>query len=213
MSAAFDFFGSPGVAAVVHCDVVDELEDDDRLPDAGAAEEAGLAPLRVRLEEVDDLDARLEHLDLGRLVLVLGRVAVDRPALLRVDRAELVDRLPDDVQDPAERLLADGHRDRAAGVERLHPADHSVGRLHRDAPHAVLAQVLRDLRDDVDRDARLLPVVLHRDGVVDLGKVALRELDVEDGADDLDDATDSLFCHFRSPRLQIPRRSAARDDK
>jgi hypothetical protein len=40
-----------------------------------------------------------------------------------------------------------------AGVDRLHAADHAVGRLHGDAAHLVLAEVLGDLGDDVDRDA------------------------------------------------------------
>ena len=48
-------------AAVLHGDVVDQLHDDDGLADAGAAEQADLAALQVRLEQVDDLDAGLEH--------------------------------------------------------------------------------------------------------------------------------------------------------
>ena len=35
----------------------------------------------------------------------------------------------------------------------LHAAAHAVGRLHRDRAHAVLAEVLLDLADDVDRFA------------------------------------------------------------
>jgi hypothetical protein len=53
-------------------DVVDELHDEHGLADAGAAEEADLAALAVRGEEVDDLDAGLEDLDLGRLLDELG---------------------------------------------------------------------------------------------------------------------------------------------
>ena len=39
--------------------------DDDGLADAGAAEQADLAALQIRLEQVDDLDAGLEHLQLA----------------------------------------------------------------------------------------------------------------------------------------------------
>ena len=55
-------------AAVLHGDVVDQLHDDDGLADAGAAEQPDLAALQVRLEQVDDLDAGLEHLQFGRLL-------------------------------------------------------------------------------------------------------------------------------------------------
>ena len=80
-----------------------------------------------------------------------------------------------------------------AGVDRFHAALHAVGRLHRDRSHAVLAQVLLDLDDDVDRLAAFA-VRLDADGVVDLGQVAAFELDVDDRADDLDDLADFLCC-------------------
>ena len=50
--------GEHGHAAVGVGDVVDQLHDRDGLADAGAAEEADLAALDVRRDQVDDLDAR-----------------------------------------------------------------------------------------------------------------------------------------------------------
>ena len=83
---------------------------------------------------------------------------------------------------------ADRHRDRRAGVDHLHAAVHAVGRLHRDRADAVLAEVLLDLADDVDR--RRLPRLDDAHGVVDRGQLPARELDVDDGSDDLDDLAD-----------------------
>jgi hypothetical protein len=60
-------------AAVLLGEVVDELLDEDGLADAGAAEQADLAALGVGREQVDDLDARLEHLGGRREVLDVGR--------------------------------------------------------------------------------------------------------------------------------------------
>ena len=95
--------------------------------------------------------------ELGRLLLERRRGAVNRPALLRLDRTiREVDRLAEHVQHAAERLGPDRHRDRLAEVDRLHAALHAVGRLHRDGAHAVLAEVLLDLGDDVDRRAAVL---------------------------------------------------------
>ena len=68
-------------AAVLLGDAADHLGDQHGLADAGAAEQADLAAGQVRREQVDDLDAGLEH-PLGRLERVEGRgVAVDLPAL------------------------------------------------------------------------------------------------------------------------------------
>src|SRR5439155_936479 len=77
--------GEDREAAVLLGDVVDQLLDEHRLADTGAAEETRLAALRVRLEEVDDFDAGLEHLDLGRLLVELRRLAMDGPTLGGVD--------------------------------------------------------------------------------------------------------------------------------
>ena len=64
-------------AAVLLGQVVDELLDDDGLADAGAAEQADLAAAQVGLDEVDDLDAGLEHLERRGLLLEGGGGAVD----------------------------------------------------------------------------------------------------------------------------------------
>jgi len=105
---------------------------------------------------------------------------VDRPALggLHGTIGE-VDRLAEHVQHPPERGRPDRHHDGRARVDRLHPALQAVGRLHGHRAHAVLAQVLLDLRDDVDRLA--LHVTDDPDRVVQPGQVALLELDVDHG--------------------------------
>ena len=64
--------GEDRIAAMRLGDVVDQLLDDDRLADAGAAEEADLAAAGVGREQVDDLDAGDQDLRLGRL-LDIGR--------------------------------------------------------------------------------------------------------------------------------------------
>ena len=68
-------------AAVLLGEVVDQLLDDHGLADAGAAEQADLAALGVRREQVDHLDPGLEHLGGRGQRLDRRRVAVDRPAL------------------------------------------------------------------------------------------------------------------------------------
>ena len=52
-----------------------------------------------------------------------------------LDRAGLVDRLADDVDDAAERAVADRHRDRRAGVGDFLAAHQTFGGVHRDGAH------------------------------------------------------------------------------
>ena len=103
-------------AAVQLGDVVDQLHDDDGLADAGAAERADLAALEERADQIDDLDAGREHLRRRRLIDERRRRAMNRVALVGVDRTALVHRIAGDVEDAAHDALADRHRDRAAGV-------------------------------------------------------------------------------------------------
>ena len=93
--------GEHRVAAMRLGDVVDQLHDQHGLADAGAAEQADLAALGVRREQVDDLDAGDEDLGLGGLIDIGGSRRVDRPLLGGLDGAGLVDRLAHHVHDAA----------------------------------------------------------------------------------------------------------------
>ena len=61
-------------------DVVDELLNDDRLADAGATEESDFAALEEGLDEIDDLDAGLEHFGAGGLLIEGRSQAMNRHA-------------------------------------------------------------------------------------------------------------------------------------
>ena len=196
--------GEHRVAAVHRGDAGDQLGEDDRLAQPGAAEEADLAAADERRQQVDDLDAGLELLGLGREAVERGRVAVDRPALAGRDRASAVDRVAQEVEDPAERLLADRHADRPARVDDRHAPDQPVGRTERHAADPVAAEVLLDLAGQVDLDA--LFVGLDGERVVDFGQVAFVELGVEGRADHLGDPS-GLGCggHVVGiPRGRVP---------
>ena len=64
-----------------------------------------------------------------------------------------VDRVAEQVEDPAQRLLADRHAHRAAGVDRRHAAHQAVGRAQGHAADPVAAEVLLHLAGQVDLDA------------------------------------------------------------
>ena len=74
------------------------------------------------------------------------RFLVDGAALRGDHRAGFVHRLADHVHDAAQRLVADRHRDRGAGVGHRGAADQTLGRVHRDRAHGVLAEMLGDFQ-------------------------------------------------------------------
>ena len=127
---------------------------------------------------------------LGREFVELRRLAVDRAVFLGVDRPAAVDRFAQQVEDAAERLLADRHCHGRAGIDHVHAAHQAVGRAEGDAADPVAAEVLLHLAGQLDLHA--LDIGFDREGVVDLRQVAFLELGVERRADDLHDLAGML---------------------
>ena len=106
---------------------------------------------------------------LGRIMNVLGEP---------IDEAGPVE-ATEHVHDPAQRALADRHRDAAAGVGGHEVALQAVGGTEGDRAHDAVAQLLLHFKRDL--------CAVHLQRVVHVRHAVARELDVDDGADDLDD--------------------------
>ncbi len=115
------------------------------------------------------------------------------------DRAGLVHRLADHVDDAAEHRLADRHDDRLAGVADLLAAHETLGRVHGDGAHGVLAQVLGNF------EHQAAVAVLGFERVQDRRQMVF-ELHVDDGADDLSNLSD---CVGRGHVVLVPNQSAS----
>ena len=79
-------------AGVLLGDVVDQLHHVHGLADAGAAEQADLAALGERADQVDHLDAGFQQFGGGRQLVEFRRALVDGALLVGLDRAGFVDR-------------------------------------------------------------------------------------------------------------------------
>ena len=181
---AFADAGEDRHTAVQLRDVVDQLHDHHRLPDAGAAERTNLAALQEGADQVDHLDAGGEHLRRGRLVHQRRRRTVNRIVLLGLDRPALVDRRSGHVEDPAHHARADGHADRRAGVLDLEATLEALGGGHGDGAHPPIAEMLLDLQRQSGR--LILDPIINRQGVGNRRKRS-RKGDVHHGSDDLND--------------------------
>ena len=149
-----------------------------------------------------------------------GREALDRQELLRGDRSLAVDRLAERVDDAAEHLLADRHRDDAAGaLDRIafldlgvlaeqHRADAVLFEVERDAEHAV--RELEHLAGHGALDAvHARDAVADRDHGADFGHVDGWTACSDLVADDLGDLFGSDI-HLQSVGGGPPASSAAR---
>mmetsp|Transcript_56200 Transcript_56200/g.99315 ORF Transcript_56200/g.99315 Transcript_56200/m.99315 type:complete len:236 (-) Transcript_56200:2-709(-) len=168
-----------GVTTVSFGNIVDQLHNHDGLADTGTAEQTDLATFRVRLNKINNLDASREHLLLSRLLGEDWGLLVDGIILLRVNRATLIDGFANDVHDAAKRALANWNRDRLAHVNNFLAAHQTLGRVHRNRADSALSEMLSDFKNEADL------VALDLERVEDRWQVAVVELNVDDGTDDL----------------------------
>jgi hypothetical protein len=156
-TGAFADAGEDREATVLDRDVADQLLNDDRLAHAGAAQDADLAASGERRNQVDDLDAGLEHARLDALLDQRGRQAMDWKVGFGIDLAFAVDRVAEHVQHATERALADRNGDWRAGVVGEQSAPQTVGRAHGHRAHDVVAEGCWTSRTSVRRRRRGRP--------------------------------------------------------
>jgi hypothetical protein len=168
-------------AAMALCDVVDQFLNKNGLADACAAEQADLTTLCIRREKVDHLDPGDKNFGFGRLVDEQRCFCVDRSAQLGGNRALLVNRLTNDVQNAAKRCRADGNGDLGTGAAHGLTAGQTIGRVHCDGTHGVFAQMLRNFENEA------VAVVVGFECRKDRRQFA-GERNVDDGTNHLTDA-------------------------
>src|SRR6476661_5182623 len=168
-------------AAEVAGNTGDHFLDQHGLADAGAAEQADLATLDVRGEEVDHLDAGFQHFGGALEGRKRRSLAVDRPAFADLQLGlGHVQGLAQDVEDVALDAVADGDGDRGTGVNHVGSADQAVGRLQRDGANEVVAEVQRNFEGD--GLGLTVESNLRGECVVNRGDCVSREFDVDNRA-------------------------------
>src|ERR1039458_1094677 len=166
-------------------DVVDEFHDDDGLADAGAAERADFAALQKRADQINHLDAGRQNLRRRGLIHEQRRGTMNRAILVGLHRALFIHGFTGDVEHAPHHAFTHGHGNRRAGVGDLVAALETFGGAHGDGAHPVVAEVLLHFEGQLGL-AVSGHFIFEGQRVVNCGKLS-RELDVHNGADDLND--------------------------
>src|SRR3954470_24133164 len=119
---------------------------------------------------------------------------MNRVALFGCDRAQVVDRLANDVHYATERSTSDRDGNRTTLINRLHAAHHAVSGFHGDGSHSAFTQVLLHFENDVDRRGNVEAVTDDAQGLVNGRHRRLGELHVHSGTGDLNYVSD-IFWH------------------
>jgi len=158
----------------------DQLHDQHRLADPGAAEHRGLPACDKRRQQVDNLDSGVKNLARAALAVERRRLRVDRCALDmgRQIRA-MVDRLPNRIEQTPEHRLANRCTDRCAQGANPGTAPEPGGAAKRHDPHHRRTQVLLHLSDE-----RRAEIPIDRYSIGDRRQDSSRESDIDDRAMD-----------------------------
>ena len=125
----------------------------------------------------------------------------------------VVNRLTKHVPNAAERIRTDGHLDRCAGIDSFDAAGDAVRGRHSYRADEVAGKVRLHLQHGIDLADRR--VRMDRQGVVDSRHLIRRELNVNNSADDADDASDCALtgrCGVRCFSHLLLQCSCATDD-
>ncbi|MCY1417664.1 hypothetical protein D9M71_332040 [compost metagenome] len=106
---------------------------------------------------------------------------MDAPALFFADGTGFVDRVAQNVHDPAQGRLADRHGDGSTGAVHVQATLEAFGGTHRNGTNHAVAQLLLDFQGGFD--------ALNLQGFVDFRHGIAREFHVDYGADDLNDTS------------------------
>ena len=165
--------------AVLLGDVVNQLHDQNRFANACAAEQTDFAALRIRADQVDDLDAGFENFGRSRQFVVFRRGTMNVP-MLAVRRIRLiVHRFAENVENAPQRLSADGNGDSVPEIRDHRVARQTVGRSHCDAANGVVADMLRNL------DGKRAIADRHGQGIVNRRHCAVVKAHVHNRSHDL----------------------------
>ena len=106
----------------------------------------------------------------------------------------LIDWITQNVKDTSQSFFSNRHGNRSACCCSFHTTYQSIGCAHGDTSYGIIAKMLGYF---YNQSAAVFCGNIN--GFIDVRQLALAELDIQYGTDDLGDLTNILFCHLVSP--------------
>ena len=177
-----------GHAAVFGGNIPDQFHDDNRLADAGAAEQTDFTTTGIRRNQVNDLDPCFQYLRAGRLVFQFRGRAVNRPMIFCFDLTRIVvDRIAQNIENTTQSSRSNRNLDRRPRVKGFHPPLQSISGGHGHAANGAVTQVLHDFSRNSDLYANVFAFDQNR--IINSGKLLRQKFDVNNRSNNLYDMT------------------------
>jgi peptide chain release factor 1 len=163
-------------------DVVNKLHNQDSLSDTSTTEETNLTSSGVGGNQIDDLNTSQKDIIRDTESGVLRGISVDG-TLLSSDGSTLIDGITENVNDTTQSGLTDGDGDGGSTVNNSHTTGDTISGVEGNATDEVLSQVRGNLKNEVVLRA------LNVQSVENIRELSIRELNVDDGSNNLDNLT------------------------
>jgi hypothetical protein len=182
---------------VLHGHVVNQFLNQNRLANTSPAEETDFSTFQKGLNKVHNFNPGFKHFERGGLLVQLRSGTMNGIIIFADQRTELVNRLPQHIHYATKSRATHGNGDGLAGIERLHPAHHAVGRFHGDSAHTAFAEMLLHFGGDIQRLWILKALAGDAHGVKDRRQMSRFKLNIQHRSDDLHHMSDRcvLLCH------------------
>ena len=96
-----------------------------------------------------------------------------------------------DIENTSQCLFSYRYCNRSSGCNCIHSPYKTISRTHGDTSHCIISKVLRYFHN---QNTAVFGVYFNC--FINFRQVALRELNIQYGTDDLSDFSDCCFCHF-----------------
>ena len=120
------YTGKHGQTAVRFCDVVDQFHHIHGFAYTGTAEQAYFTAFSKRTKQVDHFNPGFQQFGSGREFVKFGRFLVDCAGMGCVYRAGLINRITQNIHNPAQRFFTDRYGNRCSGIVYFHTAFQAV---------------------------------------------------------------------------------------
>ena len=149
-----------------------------------------LSALCVRTNQINNLNTCLKNLGRRHLLLIGRCLSVNAPALCILRCRLFIYRIAQKIKYSSKACITDWNADRCTCVNCIHAANHTISRVHRNAAHNIVTDLLGNLC------CELGAFMINFDGIEKCRQLVMPEPDIQYRTDYLHHLANVFFAHL-----------------
>ena len=149
-----------------------------------------LSALCVRTNQVNNLNTCLKNLGCRHLLLIGRCLSVNAPALCILRCRLFIYRIAQKIKYSSKACIADWNADRCTCVNCIHATNHTISRVHRNAAHNIVTDLLGNLCNDA------AALIFNLNGIKQFRKLSFLETNIQNRTHYLNYLANMSFTHI-----------------